>query len=122
MTEFAAHPAGTGKSALTGRLGCTELSSGRIGKELAEAPQSIAAPRQGRPEPTSCWTERTYQELLHAGQLLAPAWCLRALQPVFSGTTSTGSVDLCTTSCATLPSSMDVTFERPRVPTTISPA
>ena len=34
------------------------------------------------------------------GPAAHPAWCRRALQPVFSGTTSTGSVDLCITALA----------------------
>jgi hypothetical protein len=46
----------------------------------------------------------------------------RLAWPVLSGTTSTGSVDSHTTSCATLPSIDFTHYERARVPSTISPA
>ncbi len=76
------------------------LDSGGLTAAPASGPPGRVVPRRGPPRARH-----------HPGT-----------QPVFSGTTSTGSGDLCTTSCATLPSSIDVRSERPRVPTTSSPA
>ena len=68
---------GTGKSALAGtlagRLGCTVLGSDRIRKELAGIPAEQKSPAPyGAGIYDRCWTERTYQELLHrAAELLS---------------------------------------------------
>ena len=70
---------GTGKSALAGTLagtlGFTVLGSDRIRKELAGVPaeQKFPAP-YGAGIYDRCWTERTYQELLHrAARSCSPA-------------------------------------------------
>ena len=68
---------GTGKSALAGtlagRLGFTVLGSDRIRKELAGLPAEQKSPAPyGAGIYDRCWTERTYQELLHrAAELLS---------------------------------------------------
>ena len=72
--------------------------------------------------PLTILVEQQGRRLGHQGDYLEGGDELVSRASCSSGTTSTGSVDLWTTSCATLPSSIDVRSERPRVPTTSSPA